>query len=867
MGVDVKVPWSTMAPDSARGPFAALEVPMVRESSSPETEATETDVSRTSSLSTRDSTTASQDSALLRRSTSLRRNASRSSHAAPSDSEDLFVEAMSDLASEGSAETTTKSTTAFNSSVSPPPSTAETPLTQQRLQIKRLHSLLELLETERNYAEDLSLLVHVFFAELRQMPYFAEMPARYTTVVRNASALLALHEELAARLARVVDREGLRDTRQPEAVRAAAPGADTAIAALARAFIEFAPRFEVYNVFCSQHKEALAHIDTFETRTAEWDQFQNRTAEVLRRCQLRALPSEVSGPLTSPTRSGGKQRLLFRDFFIKPVQRLCLYPVILQTMDKCSLGAGHADLEDAAECMRRVLVNVDAASAQRQSKLLSEMIVTRLEPTLAFSPTLIPSLGECKMAGNLDMLYHHAKYAPLAAPLAVKYYGCMLYADFFLIVKVRKSHTFTPRFWFPLAEARLSRSDSGFLPQSFRLSVRGHHFELIASTAKERELWLSALESALQRGPAATRRLHGMDVPFPCSLPNDAAPSVDEPDPLSQFLLRYSNEDARGRPSNSAYTPTEILMRHKSPPRRAAADRGMLFSEACMSARASTEPDSYGRGAPALMSSRVSLGLLSGSQTSALRVLRSEDGDATPHVESPTPCVSPTIVSTDDERSLRRRVREAASRRSTSMDGSSTDNILAQELATALSSLSRRGSSAGLSMLRNGPPTEVGTARPSLSIDTAEATLRQARSRSLFARPKNWFSPGIVRSSSSMNIGETRVPSSSTRGDAASLSSSPVEPASMGGLDIARSPSSTNWSAFRTRNASSSSVRSQRSSIDLDDTVLSPSSTPGDTPSLSSSAPPSRPSSPRYRLARRFLQRNRLSSMASIGPS
>lgn len=493
---------------------------------------------------------------------------------------------------------------------------------QARSQVKRLHALLELAETESNYVKDLDVLIHVFFKLLPTVPYLAENATRLHTVIRNGPQLLELHRDLNARFQSIVQMQRLDDASLSELERATSN--KQAVALFAEAFIEFAPRFQVYCEFCSKHKEALELIDAVEHRP-EWDTYQTRA-------------SDAVGSRDAVSR----KRLLFRDFFIKPIQRVCLYPILMQTIHRYSAPDEDAKLGEAMACMRRVTSDVNAASAERHARLLSDMIVSRMEPSLELSSSFLPSLGNCRMTGNLGVLYHHSTLAPLTWPLTTKYYGCVLYHDFVMMFKVRKTHTYEPRYWFPLADAKLKRSDerSVRLPHLFRISVRGHHFELMASTEKEHKLWLDAFSQAMADGPSPMRRVHGMDVPFPCNLTDTnvaAAPTSWDQD--DDPLARYLGDVGDAMPSLRG----QMLVRHKSPPRRAAMDRGMVFSDACISARSSIDGHEW---AARTHSSRVGLHRLSGSETLSLRISPSSATD------SPLPQPTTQLMRADSTESL-----------------------------------------------------------------------------------------------------------------------------------------------------------------------------------------------------------------------
>lgn len=633
------------SPSLPRSLYAAA----VRDVSSPET-----DISRTSSTSTKESHSSFE-------------TMTSSAHSAGHEQR-LEAKPAGVAPADGGAEPSGDETPLAASNVQldqPVPSdasqrTATAPLSsskEERTTLKRMHTLLELAATERNYTEDLDLLVNVFFAQLRTLSYFAEQPQRATVVKRNTEQLLALHTDFSKRLSGIVERAGFSHHVDATTADAALSRATAAAAEdFCRLFLEFAPRFDVYQEFCMQHKEALAHIDLVEQRQGEWESYQLRCS-TLARGRATTVPAQTGV-------SVARKRLLFRDFFIKPVQRLCLYPILLETLAKYSPAEAQALLTEASDAMKLATERVDQASRQRDTELHTERIAARIEMPPSFAPNFVSSLGSCLLAGNLDVLHHHPAAAPLVPPLPIKYFGCFLYADFFLMVKVRKSHTYACRHWFPLAEARLSRTSAHehWLPNGFRLTVRGHHFEMIASNAKEYELWLNAMLHAIDRASRPARPGKRADAStLPCSLPfeseadaarhapssaasttsseakrssSDSAAEVageHEEDPLGMLFSSYTTS-ASGSDALRAFSPGpqhEVLLRQKSPPRRAAIDRGMLFSDACISARAMGDSERSVRSAVLAspfgnaVGAMISLDRLSGHETLSVRVPRS----------------------------------------------------------------------------------------------------------------------------------------------------------------------------------------------------------------------------------------------------
>ncbi|SPO21493.1 uncharacterized protein UTRI_00980_B [Ustilago trichophora] len=591
--------------------------------------------------------------------------------------------------------------------------------------VRRYAALLELIDTERNYADDLATLVLVFFDNLCMMPFFNDQPARQALVMRNSEDLLRTHQKLSAKLEGILIDLGLRkpgqqrqvDDKRTELEKALSPQADEAVVRAAKLFNQMMPSLQSYKAFCSRHGEALALIREAEKRHGDWDAFERHCADILKVTRLAQKggsrppsgantpsvwansPSSYFTPMVSSTSSTlasgststlvagsgsnpgsasvtpgsgpsamrqNSSRLLFRDFLIKPIQRLCLYPLVLQTLQKHSSATGDSveELSLAISLMREVADQVDEAGKRRESELRADLISSRIEPNQGVTLSFIKSLGDCQLSGTLDVLHHHRVLNPLMAPLRFKYFGVFVYHSFLLMVKVRKNSTYECRHWFPLWAARLSNveEERNLIPHSFRLSVRDHHFELAASNAKERQLWIDMLSLAISR---ATFTPPGSEAAFPCSLyfgdaadgesleaseaptPNASRPSefqgyfdaakAGTVDPLMEFLAMHAAGAAQAtssnqkghRSSSGPWMPTEILLRHASPNSRAIVDRGMVLSDSVISARIARDGGSLstlyaasGSGIGSAVGSSLGLSRLSAKETSTVKIQR-----------------------------------------------------------------------------------------------------------------------------------------------------------------------------------------------------------------------------------------------------
>lgn len=179
-----------------------------------------------------------------------------------------------------------------------------------------------------------------------------------------------------------------------------------------------------------------------------------------------------------------QSRLAFVDYLIKPVQRICKYPLLLERLKPKSLLVGSDDvvftIENAIQIMRSVATSVDEAHHRREAFAKSSLIISRLilppasplpSPTsgVAVQQSLVhtltspflSSLGPCLLAGSLDVL----SYSPYNSiedfsSLTAKYLGVFLYSGGYIILaKIHKGKKYEPRHWFSLADFEITGGD------------------------------------------------------------------------------------------------------------------------------------------------------------------------------------------------------------------------------------------------------------------------------------------------------------------------------------------------------------------------------------------------------------------------
>ena len=282
-------------------------------------------------------------------------------------------------------------------------------------------------------------------------------------------------------------------------------------------------RFDLYSSFCAGHSEALNIVHRVQhSNTVTWDTFEQQSAwlayTMFDQDAGKAVPSQdgsedssSSAPLTmarkrsvslsavdkrtrpdlpratttaqvtnlpSPDRPSG--RLSFLDFLIKPVQRICRYPLLLEQLlvgrpPKATSNSFTTDpravdvdvvIRSATQAMRHAAGRVDEARHRHDIALQSSLIACRIAvPTLpqnfassdaggqasVLTSNFISSLGACLLAGSLDVVDHLTSRSTSHTATA-KYLGAFLYLGGYLILAKVKGRLYEPRHWFRLQD-------------------------------------------------------------------------------------------------------------------------------------------------------------------------------------------------------------------------------------------------------------------------------------------------------------------------------------------------------------------------------------------------------------------------------
>ena len=254
-----------------------------------------------------------------------------------------------------------------------------------------------------------------------------------------------------------------------------------------------------WEVFEQRCWSAMAKLDSLGESYHIFDLSRNRSrnclldvssSEKMRRRRTMSTVTSVSKLATQSAKdverpADSKQpRLLFTDYLIKPVQRICKYPLLLrQLMPRSPCiepGDATVAIRDAIQVMRDVASSVDEARRKREAMTKSSLIISRFvlpppspslnqsspvssaSPLLVLTPAFLLSLGPCLLSGSLDVMYHTPRQSfGQLQTITAKYLGIFLYSGGYLILsKVLKGKRYEPRHWFSLANFEITGADS-----------------------------------------------------------------------------------------------------------------------------------------------------------------------------------------------------------------------------------------------------------------------------------------------------------------------------------------------------------------------------------------------------------------------
>ncbi|KAG0056171.1 hypothetical protein BGZ83_006080 [Gryganskiella cystojenkinii] len=217
--------------------------------------------------------------------------------------------------------------------------------------VKRSHALRELVSTEMSYVNDLDILIHVHLKVLKSKSWF---PLKiHTCLINCAAELLLTHRRFLTVL------EG-NIICAPE--RAQAPL--SVYKTLAEAFETLCNDQDWYDDFCEHRMRTIKALNKYANAT-----------------HLAVLQRESTDLMAQQNRP--KVRADLKDLLIKPIQRVCRYPLLLKEVLRLTniQDPEYAYVTDTHNRMRDLAHDLDETQKRVERKLLTEQFLKKLAET------------------------------------------------------------------------------------------------------------------------------------------------------------------------------------------------------------------------------------------------------------------------------------------------------------------------------------------------------------------------------------------------------------------------------------------------------------------------------------------------------
>eukprot|EP01102_Stenamoeba_stenopodia_P010138 TRINITY_DN3022_c0_g1_i3.p1 TRINITY_DN3022_c0_g1~~TRINITY_DN3022_c0_g1_i3.p1 ORF type:complete len:574 (+),score=165.63 TRINITY_DN3022_c0_g1_i3:1076-2797(+) len=205
----------------------------------------------------------------------------------------------------------------------------------------------EIIQTERDYINDLKLIIRSFRDPIKESEFIAEKDSNI--IFGNIQMLLGVNQEL------------LRDLH----VQSQSPAP-----MIGTSFSSLADYLKMYSSYCASHHASLEHLDTVTKKSPK-------------------LAAFLQDRLSNPDCRG----LPLSSYLIKPVQRICKYPLLLRELIKHTPpeNPDKKKLENAFEKINSVVLEVNESQRAHENRKKIMDLQTRLEGVELFGQLVSPS--------------------------------------------------------------------------------------------------------------------------------------------------------------------------------------------------------------------------------------------------------------------------------------------------------------------------------------------------------------------------------------------------------------------------------------------------------------------------------------------
>ncbi|KUI66612.1 Phosphatidylinositol 3,4,5-trisphosphate-dependent Rac exchanger 1 protein [Cytospora mali] len=391
--------------------------------------------------------------------------------------------------------------------------------------LQRRRILEELISTEEGYIGDVRFLMNVYVTILVSLP---TLPSGLrSSINRNLADIVELHEELLGDLHRAVpdseytqleppprSKHHLHNHRRIRSLDVVPEDNDgtswldtvpgmvaepNTAADVAKVFTKKMNRFFVYEEYGAKYEMMMKDIASAHRTMPQWELYQKG---------LETLASSL-GP-TSNHGAKSKKSLTIGDLLVKPIQRVCKYPLLFSELLKYTPVAdspyAHMEIENALVRLREATSQINRATDDARMKavlektwLLQDRLVFPDSKLDAASKNRIRSFGHVELCGVLHACWQTRE------GVHGQYMVTLLYKDWLCLASAsRVDQIYTLQACIPISHIKIEATDNGrglqchTAPFSWKIvfecNCQLYEMMLTACTPKEEDEWRSRLE-------------------------------------------------------------------------------------------------------------------------------------------------------------------------------------------------------------------------------------------------------------------------------------------------------------------------------------------------------------------------------------
>ncbi|KAI1429999.1 hypothetical protein F5Y12DRAFT_709544 [Xylaria sp. FL1777] len=404
-------------------------------------------------------------------------------------------------------------------------------VTERLLQRRRI--LEELITTEESYIGDIRFLMNVYVTILASLPTLQH--GLRSSINQNLTDIIELHEEILGELHRIVPDS---EYTQPEYISVepspkpsqehhrwhsldsvpedrggrswlhSVPSvvAEPNIAAeVAQIFGKKMNRFLIYEEYGARYELMIKDVASTHRMLPQWENYQKG---------IEALAASLNA---SNNHSGhSKKSLTIGDLLVKPIQRICRYPLLFSELLKytpvCDCPSSHMEIEGVLIRLRETTAEINRATddpgikaSLEQTWLLQDRLVFPNQKLSAASKSKIRSFGQIRLCGALHVCWQTRE------GVTGQYMVSLLYRDCLCLATASKAdQVYTIQACISLDSIKVEEADNGrglqchTAPFSWKLVFECDHqlYEMImtACSPKEEMEWRIRLSNAKQSG-------------------------------------------------------------------------------------------------------------------------------------------------------------------------------------------------------------------------------------------------------------------------------------------------------------------------------------------------------------------------------